>query len=70
MTVLPRTIGGRRVAPHRTHHVCGTSSNPAWGAGRDATVITRLRAAGAVMLGKLELNEYADCSSCLAGLRG
>jgi aspartyl-tRNA(Asn)/glutamyl-tRNA(Gln) amidotransferase subunit A len=33
--------------------------DPAWGAGRDATVITRLRAAGAIMLGKLGLNEYA-----------
>src|SRR2546430_8004716 len=33
--------------------------DPAWGAGRDATVITRLRNAGAIMLGKLGLNEYA-----------
>jgi aspartyl-tRNA(Asn)/glutamyl-tRNA(Gln) amidotransferase subunit A len=33
--------------------------DPAWGEGRDATVITRLRNAGAIMLGKLGLNEYA-----------
>src|SRR5712691_2489765 len=31
----------------------------AWGAGRDATVIVKLRAAGAVLLGKTVLNEYA-----------
>src|SRR6266496_2326786 len=31
----------------------------AWGEGRDATVITRLREAGAVMMGKLGLHEYA-----------
>ena len=30
-----------------------------WGAGRDATVITKLRAAGAVITGKLGLHEYA-----------
>ena len=33
--------------------------DPAWGEGRDATVITRLREAGAIVLGKLGLNEYA-----------
>jgi len=33
--------------------------DPAWGAGRDATVVTRLRAAGAIILGKLALSEYA-----------
>jgi aspartyl-tRNA(Asn)/glutamyl-tRNA(Gln) amidotransferase subunit A len=33
--------------------------DPAWGQGRDATVISRLRDAGAIMLGKLGLNEYA-----------
>jgi aspartyl-tRNA(Asn)/glutamyl-tRNA(Gln) amidotransferase subunit A len=33
--------------------------DPAWGDGRDATVMTRLRDAGAIMLGKLGLNEYA-----------
>ncbi|HEV7664290.1 MAG TPA: amidase [Chloroflexota bacterium] len=33
--------------------------DPAWGAGRDATVISRLRAGGAIMMGKLGLNEYA-----------
>jgi len=33
--------------------------DPAWGNGRDATVVNRLRAAGAVILGKLGLNEYA-----------
>ena len=31
----------------------------AWGEGRDATVITKLRAAGAVLTGKLGLHEYA-----------
>jgi len=33
--------------------------DPAWGDGHDATVMTKLRAAGAIMLGKLGLNEYA-----------
>jgi aspartyl-tRNA(Asn)/glutamyl-tRNA(Gln) amidotransferase subunit A len=33
--------------------------DPAWGANRDASVMLRLRAAGAIMLGKLVLNEYA-----------
>jgi aspartyl-tRNA(Asn)/glutamyl-tRNA(Gln) amidotransferase subunit A len=33
--------------------------DPAWGEGRDATVMTRLREAGAIMMGKLGLNEYA-----------
>jgi aspartyl-tRNA(Asn)/glutamyl-tRNA(Gln) amidotransferase subunit A len=33
--------------------------DPAWGAGRDAHVITKLRAAGAVITGKLGLHEYA-----------
>ena len=33
--------------------------DPAWGANRDAAVMVRLRAAGAIMLGKLVLNEYA-----------
>ena len=33
--------------------------DPAWGAGRDAAVMARLRAAGAIMLGKLVLSEYA-----------
>jgi aspartyl-tRNA(Asn)/glutamyl-tRNA(Gln) amidotransferase subunit A len=33
--------------------------DPAWGAGRDATVVTKLRAAGAVITGKLGLHEYA-----------
>jgi aspartyl-tRNA(Asn)/glutamyl-tRNA(Gln) amidotransferase subunit A len=33
--------------------------DPAWGEGRDATVIARLREAGAIVLGKLGLNEYA-----------
>ena len=33
--------------------------DPAWGDARDATVITRLREAGAIVLGKLGLNEYA-----------
>ena len=31
----------------------------AWGERRDATVVTKLRAAGAVMMGKLGLHEYA-----------
>src|SRR5579871_4586046 len=31
----------------------------AWGADRDASVMVRLREAGAIMLGKLVLNEYA-----------
>jgi aspartyl-tRNA(Asn)/glutamyl-tRNA(Gln) amidotransferase subunit A len=31
----------------------------AWGEGRDATVVTKLRAAGAVIMGKLGLHEYA-----------
>jgi aspartyl-tRNA(Asn)/glutamyl-tRNA(Gln) amidotransferase subunit A len=33
--------------------------DPAWGASRDASVMTRLRSAGTIMLGKLVLNEYA-----------
>ena len=33
--------------------------DPAWGDGRDATVVRRLRAAGAVLLGKLVLHEFA-----------
>jgi aspartyl-tRNA(Asn)/glutamyl-tRNA(Gln) amidotransferase subunit A len=33
--------------------------DPAWGAGRDATVITKLREAGSVITGKLGLHEYA-----------
>ncbi len=33
--------------------------DPAWGAGRDAHVVTKLRAAGAVITGKLGLHEYA-----------
>jgi aspartyl-tRNA(Asn)/glutamyl-tRNA(Gln) amidotransferase subunit A len=33
--------------------------DPRWGEGRDATVVSRLRAAGAVIVGKLGLNEYA-----------
>jgi aspartyl-tRNA(Asn)/glutamyl-tRNA(Gln) amidotransferase subunit A len=33
--------------------------DPAWGAERDAGVMVRLRDAGAIMLGKLVLNEYA-----------
>jgi aspartyl-tRNA(Asn)/glutamyl-tRNA(Gln) amidotransferase subunit A len=40
-----------------------TSNSPnmdlTWGEGREATVITKLRAAGAVMMGKLGLHEYA-----------
>jgi aspartyl-tRNA(Asn)/glutamyl-tRNA(Gln) amidotransferase subunit A len=40
-----------------------TSNSPnmdlSWGEGRDATVITKLREAGAVMMGKLGLHEYA-----------
>jgi aspartyl-tRNA(Asn)/glutamyl-tRNA(Gln) amidotransferase subunit A len=40
-----------------------TSNSPnmdlAWGEGKDATVITRLREAGAVLMGKLGLHEYA-----------
>lgn len=31
----------------------------AWGADRDATVVRKLRAAGAIIIGKLGLNEYA-----------
>src|SRR3954447_21492227 len=31
----------------------------AWGAGRDATVVAKLRAAGGVTMGKLVLNEFA-----------
>src|SRR4051794_14940296 len=31
----------------------------AWGAGRDAGVMARLRGSGAIMLGKLVLNEFA-----------
>ncbi len=37
----------------------GLILDPAWGAGYDATVITRLREAGMVLLGKLVLNEFA-----------
>lgn len=37
----------------------GVILDPAWGEGRDATVITRLREAGAVLMGKLVLNEFA-----------
>jgi aspartyl-tRNA(Asn)/glutamyl-tRNA(Gln) amidotransferase subunit A len=33
--------------------------DPAWGEGHDAAVVTRLRAAGAVITGKLGLHEYA-----------
>jgi len=32
---------------------------PAWGAGRDAAVVERLRAAGAILVGKLALYEFA-----------
>ena len=37
----------------------GVILDPAWGEGWDATVIERLRAAGAVLMGKLVLNEFA-----------
>ena len=37
----------------------GKVLDPAWGAGYDATVIAKLRAAGAVLLGKTVLNEFA-----------
>jgi Asp-tRNA(Asn)/Glu-tRNA(Gln) amidotransferase A subunit family amidase len=33
--------------------------DPAWGDGRDATVVARLRAAGAVITGKVSLEEFA-----------
>jgi aspartyl-tRNA(Asn)/glutamyl-tRNA(Gln) amidotransferase subunit A len=35
------------------------SLDPAWGAGRDATAVGKLRAAGAVLVGKLSLHELA-----------
>ena len=37
----------------------GTVLDPAWGEGYDATVIAKLRAAGAVLTGKTVLNEFA-----------
>jgi aspartyl-tRNA(Asn)/glutamyl-tRNA(Gln) amidotransferase subunit A len=37
----------------------GLILDPAWGEGYDATVIEKLRAAGAVLMGKLVLNEFA-----------
>ncbi|MCK9496654.1 MAG: amidase family protein, partial [Dehalococcoidia bacterium] len=37
----------------------GVILDPAWGEGYDAVVIERLRAAGAVLMGKLVLNEFA-----------
>ena len=37
----------------------GLVLDPAWGAGKDATVITKLREAGAFIAGKLVLNEFA-----------
>jgi len=37
----------------------GVILDPAWGEGWDAPVIERLRAAGAVLMGKLVLNEFA-----------
>ena len=37
----------------------GLILDPEWGAGYDATVVAKLRAAGAVLMGKLVLNEFA-----------
>ncbi|MGE0228179.1 MAG: amidase [Dehalococcoidia bacterium] len=37
----------------------GLILDPSWGAGYDATVVAKLRAAGAVLMGKLVLNEFA-----------
>jgi aspartyl-tRNA(Asn)/glutamyl-tRNA(Gln) amidotransferase subunit A len=37
----------------------GLILDPAWGAGYDATVVAKLRAAGAVLMGKTVLNEFA-----------
>ena len=37
----------------------GLVLDPAWGAGYDATVVAKLRAAGAAITGKLVLNEFA-----------
>ncbi len=37
----------------------GLILDPAWGDGYDATVVARLRAAGAVLMGKTVLNEFA-----------
>ncbi len=37
----------------------GLVLDPAWGAGYDATVVSKLRAAGAAITGKLVLNEFA-----------